>query len=350
MTLTAMDESGAPVDWWFMYKVAGKAKADDGRKLLGTEYVYYDANSSALALSPHHLDAEGALPATLAQVYTPPTAGLGWFFYNDENPITGQVVGSRGHTKGVLAWDMETDSGFWLVQSTPKFPVQGAYAFPHTGTGNAQTLLCVTLPDADTAQTIAKQMFVAQQPNVYLASPVPAALAGDPNDARVKLIHNQVAAGDTPVHVVIPFSTRGGVKMMSIAKNRTWGLDFYNDLVGPTLNENLDCETWEHDPTPPPADSDKLHTVLDMKGVDLHPLGIDVCWPEPDDHAKLALSAPSESPHFVCVGDLNYTLAQRKRGGGTVAFQCEGLWSALTEILTETAPIPRVSPPTPAPV
>ena len=349
MTLSAMDDSGKPVDWWFMYKVAGKAKAADGHQVLGTEYVYFDANSTELTLSPHHVDQDGALPATLAQVYGPGSPDLGWYFYNDENPITGQVVGSRGHTKGVVAFDLATDSAFWLVQSTPKFPLQGQYGFPHTGMPNAQTLLCVTLDSADTAQAIAKQQYVAQQPNVYLASAVPAAIAGDPNDARVKLIGNQAAAGNTPVHVVIPFQSRGGTKFTSIAKNPTWGLDFYNDLVGPTLQCDLDCETWEHDPVPPAADNDNVHTVVDMKGIDLSPLGIGISWPEPDDHAKLALSAPGSTPHYVCVGDINYTIAQRKRGGGTVAFQCEPLWAALNSTLVEAAPIPRVSPPTPVP-
>jgi len=62
-------------------------------------------------------------------------------------------------------------------------------------------------------------------------------------------------------------------------------------------------------------------------------LGIDISWPEPDDHAKLAISARSELDHFVCVGDINFTIAQRKRGGGTVAFQCEALWSSLSQVL-----------------
>jgi hypothetical protein len=47
------------------------------------------------------------------------------------------------------------------------------------------------------------------------------------------------------------------------------------------------------------------------------------------------------------VGDINYTLAQRKRGGGTVAFQCEPLWSALSQVLEDKAPLTRVSPATP---
>jgi deoxyribonuclease II len=278
MTLSAMDDAGKPVDWWFMYKVAGKSTTAkgarnptiNGSKVTGTEYVYFDSSmsrTSKLALSPHTLDKGGALPATLAQVYGSAAAAnrnLGWFFYNDENPIDGKVNGSRGHTKGVLAFDLDSNTAFWLIQSTPKFPPKGKYAFPDTGMPNAQTLLCITLQDATVAQSIAKQMFVAQQPNVYLASKIPAALASQPNDARVKLMQDQVASGNTPVHVIIPFRSKGGTKFMAIAKNRTWGLDFYNDLVGPALHENLEVETWEHDPTPAAADSDKVHKVVDM--------------------------------------------------------------------------------------
>jgi deoxyribonuclease-2 len=352
MPLSAMDENGKPVDWWFMYKVAGKSTTSGGAsgptiggiKVAGDEYLYFDANTPAggrLAMSAERVDRAGALPSTLAQVYGAAAPDLGWFFYNDEDPITGKVNSSRGHTKGVLAFDLDSNTAFWLIQSTPKFPLQGKYGFPATGMPNAQTLLCITLEDADAAAAIAKQMFVAQQPNVYLASAIPTALAAQPNDARVKLLQNQVAKGSTPVHVVIPFNSKGGLKFMSMAKNPTWDLDFYNDLVGPTLAENLDVETWEHDPTPSSGDSDNVHTVVDMKSINLKALDIDLAWPEADDHAKLAISAISEQIHYVCVGDLNYTVAQRKRGGGTVAFRNDALWCSLSSILDQVSTFPR---------
>jgi len=336
MAINAIDEKGNSVDWWFMYKVSGESKTSDGGKVLGTEYIYFDANAPAdgkAALSTYQVDKAGALPNTLAQIYEAANPSLGWFCYNDENPLTDQVDGERGHTKGVLAFDLDSNTAFWLIHSTPKFSPKGAYGYPETGIKMAQTLLCITLESADVAQLIARQMFVAQQPNVYLASDIPAALQKLPNDGRVKLIQNQAAQGTTPVQCVLPFNSKGGTKFMSIAKNKTWGLDFYNDLVGPTLHENLDVETWEHDPTPPDPDSDKVHTVVDFSGIDLNPLGYDIAWEESDDHAKLAISAKTEQVHYVCVGDINFTLAQRKRGGGTVAFQCEPLWESLSSVL-----------------
>ena len=128
---------------------------------------------------------------------------------------------------------------------------------------------------------------------------------------------------------------------MAIAKNKAWGLDFYNDLVGPALNENLDVETWEHDPTPQPEDSDKTHDVVAMKSVNLNPLGIDIMWGEEDDHAKLAISDRKEEIHYVCVGDINFTIAQEKRGGGTVAFQCDPLWESISAILEDVSLPPK---------
>lgn len=358
MPLSAMDEEGNPVDWWFMYKVAGKSRTGgggkdpqiDGKKVTGTEYVYLDAHTPSdgkLALSPSRVDQTGALPNTLSQIYGDAAAAnkdLGWFLYNDEDPTTGKVNSARGHTKGVLAFDLGSNTAFWLIHSTPKFPPKGSYSFPKTGMPNAQTLLCITLQDADVAQSIAKLMYVAQQPNVYLASKIPGALARQPNDGRTKLMQDTVASGSTPVHGVIPFNSQGGLKFMAIAKNKTWNLDFYNDLVGPTLAENLDVETWEHDPVPPPEDSDNIHTVVDMKAVNLESLGIDIAWPEPDDHAKLAISAATEQTHYVCVGDINFTIAQRKRGGGTVAFQCEALWRSLSGILEGVSKFASLTP------
>jgi len=96
-TLSAMDDAGNPVDWWFMYKVAGKSTTSDGSKVTGTGYVYFDSNAAAgakLALSRHHVDQDGALPNMLKQVYVTEGAStqhMGWFFYNDENPINGRV-------------------------------------------------------------------------------------------------------------------------------------------------------------------------------------------------------------------------------------------------------------------
>jgi len=304
MELSAVDNQGKSVDWWFMYKISGKAKTKAGGNvpgLTGAEYIYFDStegSSAKLIMSPDVVTKNGALPNTLDALYTEPGAAtqhLGWFFYNDEDPLTGKTTDVLGHTKGVLAFDLSTDTGFWLVQSTPKFPPKGDYSFPDTGLPNAQTLLCVSLENADTSRLIANQMFAAQQPQVYLASPTPSDLVGKLNDPRLQLMTGKTVEGNSPFAGSLPFYSKAGVKFTSIAKNKYWGLDFYNDLVGPSLHEDLDVETWTHGTMPPALDSDKIHTVVDMTGIDLASLGHDIVWPESDDHAKLAISARSEA-------------------------------------------------------
>ncbi|HEX8370749.1 MAG TPA: deoxyribonuclease II family protein [Pyrinomonadaceae bacterium] len=342
-TLSAMDDNGNPVDWWFLYKVAGKSVASDGSKATGNEYVYFDSSGpqgKKLTLSPHLMSdaSKGAVSNTLNQIYNNlDDPDLGWFFYNDEDPITEKTNSERGHTKGVLCFNLETNSAFWMIHSTPKFSLKDAYGFPETATGNGQTFLCITLKDADTAKAIAAQMYVAQQPNVFLASKVPASM--DSDDPRAQLINNTVAPGKTSYANFITFTSRAGQSFKCIARNKYWDTagddDFYNDLVGPALGESLEVETWEHDPVPGDMDDDKVHTVNAMKEVNLAPLGFtpSFAWSEENDHAKLAVSAQNEPVKYVCVGDLNFTIAQEKRSGGTVAFINDDLWASISEIL-----------------
>jgi deoxyribonuclease-2 len=346
LQLSAMDDTGKPVDWWFIYKIPGKSTASDKSKPTGTEFVYFDSSgkkTEKLTLSPNLIGdaSKGAVSATLNQIYNNPSdPDLGWFFYNDEDPLTGKTNGDRGHTKGVLCFDLATNSGFWLVDSAPKFPLKGKYSYPQTATQNAQTFLCITLQDADTAKAIAAQMFVAQQPNVYLASAVPAAIQGK-GDPRESLIQNKITTATTAYANFIPFKSKGGMAFRSFAKNKHWDQanddDFYNDLVGPALAENLSVETWEHGPEPGTQDSDKVHTVVAMKSVNLAPLSIKPSyeWSEENDHAKLAISAKSEpGMKYICVGDINFTKSMEKRSGGTVAFICDGLWQEISSILS----------------
>jgi len=341
--LSAMSDAGHPVDWWFMYKVSERSESPPGVKATGEEYAYLDADGAALGkgltLSPSQVgQSGGTLYNTLAPLYAPAAQAygpVGWYFYNDEDPTDGKVISSRGHTKGVVAWDAATDSGFWLVTSTPLFPKPGAYEYPHTGLEMAQTMLCVTLQGADVARQIANQQYAAQGPHVHSASALPGTFTPPGGDMRPLLMQNKVGPATRSVTSVLPFNSRGGAKFLSIAKNKHWGLDFYNDLVGPALKENLDVETWEDGAaTPGPADSDKIHKVTGMKSVNLEPLGIPYSWSERFDHAKVAISDPAETVHWVCVGDINFTRTQERRGGGTVAFQCEPLWQGLAEALS----------------
>jgi deoxyribonuclease-2 len=323
MPLSALDEKGSPVDWWFIYKVPKLTKDAQSDDASGYEYVYFDANSSAVAKSPNRLDqGKGALNLTLASVFSQRAPTAGWILYNDEKPsvATGADDGNLGHTKGVIAFDTKSDSAFWLLHSWPKYAAPALPGMPTPMYG--QTFLCITL-DLATANAIAGQMPTHQEPQCYL----PHAANLKPTDALYVLTQplkpNPPASAD-----VLDCKSKGGMAFKVLAKNREWNQDFWNGFVGPTLGADMDVETWIRGPIPPVVDTDGIHKTFDIKFINLGPLGAHWAWPETQDHAKWGITTASD---WICVGDINRMISQRKRGGGTIAFQNHILWQALSK-------------------
>ena len=331
MNISALDENGKAVDWWFAYKVPKLAKSANSPTATGYEYIYYDANVGKVAKSPYLLtDGKGALDLTLNSVFDKPDATTGWILYNDEMPTDAKRLDSSsfGHTKGVIAFDTASKTALWLLHSWPKFADPMAAGMPTPIYG--QTYLCLSL-DMATASQIAGQMANHQEPQVYVPR-IPASL--DKKDPLYLLTQtlDPNANGDADV---IDCKSRGGLAFKVIAKNRKWNKDFWNDLVGPTLKADMDVETWIRGKIPPMLDSDGIHKTFDVKYIDLSPLGIPWTWPETHDHAKWGITVDSD---WVCVGDINRMVSQEKRGGGTIAFQDQTLWAALSKTDLLVAP------------
>lgn len=324
MIISPLDENGEAVDWWFAYKVPQLAKDADSLSATGYEYVYYDPKVGKLVTSPNLLtDNKGAVDLTLQSVFAKPDPTTGWILYNDEMPADAKRTDSSsfGHTKGVIAFDTDSKTAFWLLHSWPKFADPGAAAMPTPIYG--QTYLCLAL-DLATASQIANQMVNHQEPQVYVPR-LPASLAkSDPLYLLTQTL-NPNATGDSNV---IDCKSRGGLAFKVIAKNRKWNKDFWNDLVGPTLGADMRDETWIRGKIPPILDSDGIHKTFDVSFVDFRPLGVPWAWPETHDHAKWGITADSD---WVCVGDINRMISQEKRGGGTIAFQEPTLWAALSK-------------------
>lgn len=331
MTLSALDENGNPVDWWFAYKVPKLTQDASTPSATGYEYVYYDPNIGKVDKSPYLLtDGKGAVDLTLNAVFNNPADTTGWIIYNDEMPasVGGKDDGSLGHTKGVIAFDTASQTAFWLLHSWPKYANPGVDGMPTPMYG--QTFLCISL-DMATAGKIAEQMSNHQEPQVYNPR-IPDTL--DKTDPLYLLTQklNPNAPGDSEV---LECSSRGGLNFKVIAKNRKWGKDFWNDLVGPTLGSDIDVETWIRGKIPPTLDSDGIHKTFDVKYIDLSSLGAPWAWPETHDHAKWGISVDSD---WVCVGDINRMVSQENRGGGTIALQDQKLWAALSKTDLLVAP------------
>lgn len=336
MKITALDESGAPAGWWFIYKVpklnAGVSGSGSAR---GCEYAYFDQTMDAagkpICKSDHDLDSGlGALNKTLHSIFTNPDPTTGFVLYNDEVPtsVGSTDNGNLGHTKGVPAFDVASGTVYWLLHSWPLFADPNATTEPTPIYG--QTYLCISMGLA-AAQQIAAQMIRFQEPQTFFCRK-PKALAT--TTALAQLIQppasTQVAGTN-----VIDLKSAAGMDVTVIAKNREWNGDFWNDLVGPALKQDIDVETWIRGPVPSVADSDGIHKTFDIKYINLGPLGIHFAWPETQDHAKWA---STKLGGWVCVGDINRMISQCKRGGGTIAFKNNTLWIALTKSALLLAP------------
>lgn len=351
MSISALDETGNPVDWWFIYKVPQLSKGVANDAATGYEYVYYDSKIDAdpnprnrnVTKSPNLLnEGKGALNLTLDTVFKNfknPPPGIGWVLYNDEMPasVGKHDDGSKGHTKGVIAFDTQSNTAFWLLHSWPKFADPGAANDPTPQYG--QTYLCLSI-DLDTANAIAGQMIDHQEPQIFY----PATTGLPPSSALNLLTQTPTAQPKADSDVIeletigIPADPSQPVKKMPfkvIAKNRQWNDDFWNDLVGPKLNDDMDVETWIRGKIPPTADSDGIHKTFDIKYINLGPLGAHWVWPETHDHAKWGITLHEP---WICIGDINRMVSQRKRGGGTIAFQNTVLWSALSKTGLVLAP------------
>ena len=336
MTLSPLSEVGKPVDWWFLYKLPKLTSSTTTDAARGYEYLYFDntiavAPSPALVKSQYTLDADnGALFNTLDQLFSAPTADMGWILYNDEVPPDGPTSLTLGHTKGVIGFDAASNTAFWLLHSWPKFPLPDDSAQPSPMYG--QTFLCIAL-SLDTARELAKQMHTYQEPQVFDPR-IPTSFA---DDDPLRLLTSGVTGDDPAGSETLDLTSLGGTPFKVIAKNRNWNDDFWNNLVVDEIKAGIAVDTWVNGPgaIPGTTDPSKTYSVEDIKFISFDKLGFHYAWPETRDHAKWAFS---ETGNWVCVGDINRKTTQRLRGGCTIAFQEPTLWANLSKVDAYIAP------------
>ena len=78
MAISALDENGKSVDWWFVYKIPHISGAGHG-SASGYEYVYYDPNIGRMVTSPNTMTMDkGALRGTLDAIFNSTSENTGW--------------------------------------------------------------------------------------------------------------------------------------------------------------------------------------------------------------------------------------------------------------------------------
>ena len=125
-----------PVDWFIVYKLPRLSRSIDPFVRNGTGYIYLDSSSSLekWQFSSQGIDSSSSMTGlTLDPLYKYPNQ-YSYMFYNDQPPNK-PVSMIYGHSKGVLAFEDSTKTGFWLVHSVPRFPqiIAQGYGYPDSG-------------------------------------------------------------------------------------------------------------------------------------------------------------------------------------------------------------------------
>lgn len=298
------------------------------------KFVYTEGESSddlkTFVSVPIDSETNNAIYNTLKQIFdtqgvhnitSDKGAALSYAVWNDEAP-SGKTISGGGHTKGAFAAD--TKSGFWLIQSLPKFPdTDGPISsmWSKSASNYGQHYFCISVT-ANDINNIAGQYLVAQ-PQVY-------ASANNANLANVAALIASKWSSETTktLHLTV-----GGFNFTSFIKSPSWGKDLYEDFVQPALQvkAGFAWETWRRSPYMdaycPPS---YAYPSLNVEGCSV---GGD-SFSYTDDHSKYGVSQDSGSP-YVCIGDINRMASQFKRGGGTLCFQHKNLWEAMSGVTTK---------------
>jgi len=319
-SLGCLDMDGNPIDWWFIYK------ANDG-----FNFAYRDSSDTstkALQMTDKFLNVtkELALGSTLHQLYLAKDK-LSFAAYNDEAPRgegkTRSSASGGAHAKGILA--AQSDGGFWLVHSVPKFPNLNASQFRYdTSDIYGQTFLCMSL-DKQGIEDAAYQISHFH-PDIY-----------DSNyNSDHKLTNMSALISGTRYEGSNVLTVNAGNSVMtSFAKSNKWGKDLYEDLVEPYFRSGFMWETWRRSPAMKTyCKPDYTYDSVNVNQITF-PDSPKFTWKYTKDHAKWGLCQNSQVP-VVCVGGINRMTSQRKRGGGTVCIKDANFYASMSAIIAQT--------------
>jgi deoxyribonuclease-2 len=343
------DGTARQVDWWFIYKLP--QGVGPRNHTTGDEYLYCDSQwHSTLHLSNYRLnDDKNALTLTLKQAFGK-DAEAGYILWNDEiPPKKGRPKPannkSKGHTKGLLVFNERSNSGYYLLHSTPRFPAENEIELPDDEREYGQTFLCISLTFS-TLQQIAEVIRTHHEPQIYASKH----LSSEENCSLVRLAKGDHGPKDPnqPLVSDFRFRSRERVEFRLFAKNKKWsepnrqapnGKDFWNHLVGPALCDDIDVETWRRGQVFENFDPGTNQSTLDVLSVSLGGIGLsEYEWPFTKDHAKWGSTEHRppgfllRHPGYVIIADINRDESQAKRSGGGIAFQHDEIWNALKSV------------------
>jgi len=311
-SLDCLDAEGVSVAWWVQIKTPQAVKK--------ISHLYYDSTDdqtgqTSFRLKPHEADAVGtALYNTLDQLNHISRSSISILAFNDEFP-NGKTFSNNAHAKGVIAYDLQTDTGFYIMHSTPKFPTIDdsivSPKIPSTGKIYGQHYICTTI-DHQGLHSLLNGLAVSR-PNVYY------------DNGNLKPANSNDHTHTETIQIRMNHQ-----KIIHLSKSPKHLDYFYSSVVSPFFNVNLSVESWNHPLEPPQCDG--AHSCVNIQHVKFDP---DVCWTIYQDHSKWAISDEGNR-NVACFADINRAKSQNKRGGGALCFDNNShIYFALRSLVTD---------------
>lgn len=237
--LQCLDEGGRPVEWFYLYKLPKHVSGE------GLDYIYLHPQSGGWKTSEKTIDDPQSIPGSLISQLTSDDLAI---MYNDEPPEQ-KSDETNGHTKGVVAGNSE--GGFWLVHSVPKYPPSdySNYSYPPTGHLYGQSFLCISMNAGDLDSV--GSLITYNEPHIYLGQVNPTLQTTYPN------LHRLASDGKSWVTEPPFFNSKRVGNLTVFAKAHKFNKELYVDWVAPTLATNLMVESWLHGPGVIGSDCDK---------------------------------------------------------------------------------------------
>ncbi|CAF0971477.1 unnamed protein product [Rotaria sp. Silwood1] len=324
-----------PVDWFIVYKLPRLTHSIDPFVVNGTGYIYLDSSSSLdkWQFSLQSIDSPLSLTGlTLEPLYK--LKEYSYIFYNDQPPNM-SVSLVYGHSKGVLAFDDNTQKGFWLVHSVPHFPqiIEKGYEYPDSGRIFGQTMLCITL-DSTTSLSVnsidlLSTHFLFTRPLVFDSNLTPSARNRYSILAN-SIITNKGHINGPPYTHFFPLNT-SSFEILTFAKYGLANMDMLSEFIVPSLHTSMLSETWSNgrQMNLPSNCTGQYHTE------NIEKLAFN--FTVHHDHSKWLVSNDGT---WTCIGDMNRQAEQKVRHGGFACINDKHIQQRFRQLVLMIEPCP----------
>jgi deoxyribonuclease-2 len=226
-----------------------------------------------------------------------------WIVYNDETSKVGLKHTTKGHCKGIVAWNKTTIS--WLCHSVPNYPYyfegNKISAIESSELMYGQSFQYMEVDYSKELLDNILNQLEFMNANIYIQK--------DVNIVQTVHNHNNINKIElcSDVH--------------HLAKSPKHEIDIYSEYIATEYKFKWKTETWKrgHEITT------KCENVTDISSIYFE----DIEYSESRDHSKWAVS----DNEYYWIGDLNRMKSQYKRGGGGFICKDDGLTRALERII-----------------